>query len=279
MKLLGLNVDPLRGDFDWDAVAETGTPAVRVVLRLGAYDDCASFMNGGVKVLGVVAKETVAEFRTWDLCAEYYAHWMELGAVTWLQIGNEPDITSPSSWTMTFEEYQALLSAFRGCQPQIGAGLASGNHDLRLYHDIPLALHPYSEGTGIASWLDRYRSGEERFWITEWFPNEEATRIALQQPDVEAVFWWWHDPIGTGQLQINDRPQRLAAFKRLVQEVRMPTFQFGFAEYAKAHPEVGKPLSEERYFAEDLSCQLAEGGMLVYAKESNEIRFLPSGKV
>ena len=54
-----------------------------------------------------------------------------------------------------------------------------------------------------------------------------------------------------------------------------PVFKFGFKDYADTHPEVGKALSEERYFAPDLSCQLAEGGLLVYSAQSNAIRFLP----
>lgn len=56
----------------------------------------------------------------------------------------------------------------------------------------------------------------------------------------------------------------------------MPSYQLGFADYAREHPEIGKPLSDERYFAADVSVQIAEHGVLFYAAESNAIQFIPT---
>ncbi len=77
-----------------------------------------------------------------------------------------------------------------------------------------------------------------------------------------------------------DRPlPLLETFKQLAKEFHVPEFLYGFKVYADAHKaEVGKPLSDERYFAEDMSVQLAEGGLLVYSKLTNETRFMPAGK-
>lgn len=58
----------------------------------------------------------------------------------------------------------------------------------------------------------------------------------------------------------------------------MPEFRFGFLDYAKAHPEVGKPLSDELYVTPDWSQQVAEGGVLHYTKLDNTVRLQPFPK-
>lgn len=60
----------------------------------------------------------------------------------------------------------------------------------------------------------------------------------------------------------------------------MPEFKLGFKTFADAHKaEVGKALSDERYFAPDVSVQIAEHGVLFYAGQSNEMVFLPAKKL
>lgn len=275
MKLLALNIDPGRADHAVDEVVATGTQAVRIVLRkaqpVGAA--CALYQAAGVRVLGVIASESMAGFDSWAEAAEFYRH---LDGVTWTQIGNEPDITSESSWTMTADEYNRLVYIFQRYGPVLGAGLASGQPGWLAGVDTDyldaIAIHYPTGAWKVAEYAAVYPGD---IWVTESHTDPALERELLEHPSIAAVFDWWHNPLVGGGLGIQHHPDRISAFKRLVKEFSMPEFKFGFETYAKEHPEVGKALSGERYFAEDLSCQLAEGGLLVYAKESNAVRFLP----
>lgn len=126
--------------------------------------------------------------------------------------------------------------------------------------------------------------------VRDWF-WDAGRSIGYVAPLYAALLARWGDPLSAWcrwnkpNVDPAQNPNR-ANYERglaLAEQYRgkeepMPSFKFGFDEYAKNHPEVGKALSDERYFAADLSCQLAEGGLLVYAAQTNEIRFLPAGK-
>lgn len=58
----------------------------------------------------------------------------------------------------------------------------------------------------------------------------------------------------------------------------MPAFKLGFKTYADAHPNIGKPLTDETYFTPDTSMQMAEGGILWYSKAANQVVCTPTGE-
>lgn len=297
--ILGLNVDPTRNDHTPTEIAALGAKAVRVVIRDGLQDWCRGYRAAGLKVLGVVARESFHPGETYSQGAERMARDFA-GLVDEWQRGNEPDLTSPSSFSMAPLEYLSFCWDLDILQPAIHAGLASGNAEyvLRVFllggprggtPDLPWAIHPYDTGgLSIHAWLQRYRDvGAYRFRLTEMWPDENQTRAAFHEGyDIEEMYWWWHDPHNSdGWLSIRDNPYDIDVFKRLAAEINggsMPTTPapefipgHGFANYAAANPEVGKALSSERYFVDDISVQVCEGGLLVYAKESDKTIFLP----
>lgn len=284
MKILGLNCDPLRPDHSVDEVADTGCHAVRIVLRrdiavLGAVQRYAA---RGIKVLGVIARESLDGQPSYEAGAHYYA--TTYGSlVSWYSVGNEPDVNpadnNGSSWVMTGPEYQQLSFAFRDCQSQVSPGLASGIPTAAApyinFRD-PICIH-YPQGDAKVNEYKRWATGRV-IWVTEGFYDSPIIRSCLTE--AEAYWAWYHSP--TPDLGIQGHPDRIAAFTALCKEFTVPekpAFHWGFKDYADAHPEIGAALSEERYFAPDVSCQVAEGGLLVYAAQSNTVICLPAKKV
>lgn len=58
------------------------------------------------------------------------------------------------------------------------------------------------------------------------------------------------------------------------------TFEYvlGFAEYARQHPEIGKPVSPLMYDANGTGVQYTERGMLHWVKASNTICFFAAAR-
>lgn len=144
-----------------------------------------------MRVIVVLASES---FRDGDRAAQAAAYAEQLRPYCW-QIGNEPDLRSPASWTLTPVEYAALAQdcagGIRGVQPAallISAGLAGRDARwLARCGPLPLdgvAVHPYGQrpewtwlpppwrvGT-VDRWLERYRRYGKPLWITEFGTND-----------------------------------------------------------------------------------------------------------
>jgi hypothetical protein len=135
-----------------------------------------------------------AAFGWYDL---RYGHLVE----AW-QIGNEPDLESPSSWSMTVEDLVALGHVARAYLPGrtiIAAGLASGQPSYLTGQDISwcdaIAVHPYlkdmtpdNDLPDVDELVAAYQQLGKPVWITEWgWWGDDETRGAAEVADV--VTW------------------------------------------------------------------------------------------
>lgn len=306
---------------DPEAIAASGASWVSVVLtdhRWEDFDSRAHFFpwckDLGLKVLGRFARESCYQWVNDgdgyltelypDDAADFWI--AELGdTIDAFQIGNEPDIESPSSWTMEPGRLNALLRYFRNHWGghQVCAGMASGDPsymtqvDRKLYDVV--AIHPYTQTSdtmptlmaGYAPYLD----GKE-LWFTEF----EDLALIPTLTDLAAVsfkFSWqdWADGHGNvwhGGLHDTEGHPKSAyhLFKMYADDINsreketpLPEFVLGFADYAAAHPEVGEPLTSEFTLAdypgfgrtEVIRVQYTDKGLLHYFTESNRVIFKP----
>lgn len=243
---LGVNVDPRHG-FRAEDIAAPGVAWVRTVLTPDYalwpwIEDCHAH---DLKVLGVIARESFRRGWIYKHAARYYGrHYApsletpdsrpETKLDAW-QIGNEPDLRSPSSWAMRPERLGRLLRAFRAALPDatiIGPGLASGqpSYPSRFlpYAGAVLdaiAIHPYGQrptpdfpspawGFGeVQTLVDLYRQVTTKpLWVTEFggpdrdFDDEHQRAqyhsemlLALSRAGVEvAMVFCWSDAMVPG---------------------------------------------------------------------------------
>lgn len=103
----------------------------------------------GIRTLLVLARESFSGFASH---ADGVAHWSRRygDLVAAWQIGNEPDLKSPSSWDMPVSDFVALGKMARAALPGahiVCAGLASGHPEYLDGADLSwcdtLAVHPY----------------------------------------------------------------------------------------------------------------------------------------
>lgn len=160
----------------------------------------------GLKVLGVIARESMRDDDWWGMCAEYGARYPMLDAV---QPGNEPDHESPSSWTMAPSDLNDLLAAANVGFPDgmtiVGPGLVSGQPSYLDAVDLDLvdalAIHAYGRrpdnlqnwdevpgnfGT-LAELFDSYRRFQKPLWCTEWGVSTDQVSEEFQSRYVEAM--------------------------------------------------------------------------------------------
>lgn len=176
MRALGVNVDPRHG-YDAAEIRASGAEWVRCVLlpndELGR-GWLAEAHAAGLKVLGVIARESLTDWElTWRTAQ--YTERAKLfraeygGQLDALQVGNEPDLDSPNSWTMRSDFLEQLLFAFRRVfddQLLIGPGLASGQPyayspglvDVWAVHAYvaPEDLHLSEAPSGLPLWVTEY---------------------------------------------------------------------------------------------------------------------------
>lgn len=218
----GLNVDfrfPGLPDLDALAadVAATGATIVRTVLKPGIieawnaivwYDACRA---NGLDVLWVVARESFQGVLDWGQLATYrglYGHRLAL-----LQVGNEADHVSDSSWTMSPEDLNSLLGAARRFFPDstiVGPGLVSGQATFIERVDLSLtdvlALHPYQESPEtIDFYLSTYRQyWDGPIWFTE-FADVGMTGV-LAERGACAIKFCYHPYLGFGLIDAQNHP-------------------------------------------------------------------------
>jgi predicted chitinase len=219
MSYIGLNV-PRDGSFPGLSVRALGATWIRIVAtpeaNLSGYlKDCKA---RGLRVLMVLAKESHPLDRT-QLIAYYFLYKDLVDA--W-QVGNEPDLVSESSWTMTQAELVALGRLVRDVFPRpthlVVGGLGSGQPDWLKGVDLSwadsLGLHLYLKDApnptdiedlpDVPATIAAYRAvvpARLPFVMTEWgwWGAEEGrateevrdmVRWAAESPLIEAFFYF-----------------------------------------------------------------------------------------
>lgn len=141
--MVGVNVNFTQG-FAPGAVAATGAKWVRQVLYQG-YDHGPDIYNAhalGLKMLGVIARESIGSWSPATAATFYADNYGD--TIDAIQVGNEPDILSDSSWTMEPAEASALITTFRLAFGEsttiIGPALANGRGSLWWLEQLPLEL-------------------------------------------------------------------------------------------------------------------------------------------
>lgn len=196
MALLGTNV-PRDGTGNlWEIGEVYPNGVIRLVLMphedLNWYFDQANSM--GLLIWAVIANESIGDM-TFEQAAVLYKE-RYLGKIDFLQVGNEWDHVSGSSWTLTPGELYDLVwnfrNQFRRTVPIILGGAVSGNPDfldaIRRTLEIVdgVSIHPYGQRAyenepapsgdfGLASQLfERYQARlaslgfSVRLYVSEW---------------------------------------------------------------------------------------------------------------
>jgi hypothetical protein len=248
MAVLGMNVDAI-GTYDPRELAHCGVRWVRLVAK--ADPDQRSYLDrckqAGIRTLLVIASESV-DGMSWGDAAQLYAQ-RYAASIDALQVGNEPDIESPSSWTMKTDDLNRLLATFRGAFPNvflIGPGLASGQPqrfdgaNLSLLNAI--GVHPYGQGlpdwpspygfpSHIGALLDNYAALGKPIFITEWgaqdreLGQDQATeyvsrmlKYLLARADIPVAFYFcWSDAMVPGFGLCGGDGGRKSSFRAFVQ--------------------------------------------------------------
>lgn len=227
----GMNI-PRDGSADPAHLAAGGVTWVRVVAH--PDHDLTSYFGRlasyGIKVLLVLARESGGDPLGWER-----TYGDKVAAV---QAGNEPDLDSESSWTMTKPELVAFGRRVRQAWPEhavVCAGLASGHPEWLDGVDLSwcdaIAVHPYLKDApnpndiedlvDIPDLIDRYRRFGKPILITEWGwwgvdedrAMQETTDAAAWMAttdDVEIFFYFcWSDAMVPpfGMLKANGSPK------------------------------------------------------------------------
>jgi hypothetical protein len=148
---LGLNIDKW-GMTPIDDLIDLGIQAVRLVPRRGMEGYYAQLQALGIDIIFVLDSDslTTLGFDSWAGSLEWIANTLAHYAAA-IQVGNEPDHVSPSSWWLSKREFNFLLNRARhyfGPEKYlIAGGLVSGNVDwlngIELDWVNAIAVHPY----------------------------------------------------------------------------------------------------------------------------------------
>lgn len=233
----------------------------------------------GVKVLMVLARESIDG--DWERNLTWFRD-LYSGRVHAVQIGNEPDHVSPSSWTMAPRDLNRLLvtarSVFGPDKLLIGPGLVSGHPGWAAQIDWApvdgISLHPYAKDPGTPA-LDNLIAGYEEYglplWATEYHARTIGMAAALRDdPRIGvAMAFCMSDSMVPGFGMLEDT-NALADFKAAAKvggppSSQHPAFQLGFLEVANRHPDiVGQPRENESGPWRNCSAQFTTKGLLLW---------------
>ena len=145
------------------------------------HDYLWSLIEAGIEPLLALVRETFLDqgrCRSYGRCG-LYGDLLKAGGYgrrrARAQVGNEADLDSPSSWTMSPSALLALTYEVRDAMPDaalVAAGLASGSRDRpRACRDILdlvdyVAVHPYGRHAGrlVGHLCHRADGGSDRSW-------------------------------------------------------------------------------------------------------------------
>lgn len=279
MAELGINVAG-RAEQSPAAIAALGATWCRAVAYPDAditnwVRDCQAH---GVKVLLVLARESIGDDTEQRLAmfARRYG-----GVVNAVQVGNESDHVSDSSWTMTPRDLNRLLMTARAVfgpdKLLIGPGLVSGQPSWAGQIDWSpvdaLCLHPYAKWPGtpeLSNLIDGYAAYGKPLWVTEYHARTLGMAAALRNdPRLGvAIAFCYSDSMVPG-FGLVESPAALADFKAAAGTPRSPVdqpvrFQLGFLEWSQADPSLlGQPLENERGGVPGFSVQKTSTGRLM----------------
>lgn len=212
----GIRVDPSNeaAYVDPATLPGLGFDTASMVLLPGILPYLLRCREVGLAIWGVLARESGEPSQ--------YRHY----PLDYLEVGNEPDTLSPSSWTMAPEDFYALWYyckdvLFPHLNLVIG-GLASGNtwrgeQYLCVDGAAYAAIHPYSKTPDqIADLLGRYREVTDYpFVLSEW--NRPADEIADTLEVIEALtaggVWFCARNEMVPTFGLLDNPAKLSAWK------------------------------------------------------------------
>ena len=223
---VGINFDLGHWDQNWGTVewlSTLGAEWVRLVLKPDRDDSrIFDYIHAHeMKILGVIARESLrGDTREgWRWAARHYSarygHILDA-----LQVGNEPDLVSPSSWTKSASDCSHMCAIFKDAFsiPIIGPGLASGQpswlDNFNLDNVDAIAFHPYGKwpldvpvkgdwGYGpLSDHLSGYGYYHEHLWVTEYGAKDielgtrhsqyiiDMTKRLLAETDNAFLFCW-----------------------------------------------------------------------------------------
>lgn len=314
----GMNVDPLAINADPVALARLlsflGVQWVITVLQpdysaqqIDFFSSCHAF---GLNVAGVVAYESGVQngSELWDPVPSL-AQMAKVGTLlvglfnSFVDVfiwGNEPDVTSPSSWTLPGNVITQLLSVAAGLLPVsriAGPGLASGQPYTYDTTNVSIVCyHRYQtpqEYTGVLP--AGLNTTGKAIWVTE-YPADQlgllTQIVALGGVDMTAAFCLSVDMVpeygilmADGTVNPDNSYSEYVGFAKGTGGMTMaggpPTFELGFATYAANHPEVGDPLENEGPLSQIFGdVQLTSEGLMIYFPGSagdayGGVRFIP----
>ena len=195
MSSLGLNVDR-SGRHDPALIRSLGATWLRIVAM--AEHDLSDYFRAchaaGIKILLVIARESGGDL------ALYQRRYGNL--VDAVQVGNEPDLVSPSSWTMTPVELASLGRSVRAIFPRpfplVCAGMASGvpawMDGMDLSWCDAVAAHPYLKDAPNPSDLEDLPDADVLV--------HEYRRFGL--PVIVSEWGWWGAEEGRATEEVRD---------------------------------------------------------------------------
>jgi hypothetical protein len=168
-------------------IREKGYDGVRFVAFPDRFDDVAYYVNEGLLVQLVIARESgdVEAFAEWFRADDNpdLESWFR-STVFWV-VGNEPDgPAGGSSWTMTPAEYRDLWARARCLHGERWvAGMCSGNQYVAANYlsvdadEAGVCVHPYGKTPrGAVALVKAYAAFcQTPVWVGEFFPTAGHT--------------------------------------------------------------------------------------------------------
>lgn len=191
------------GSTDLNLVRKSGVTGIRLVLTqeydLTFYYQQAQML--GLSVLGVLARESFHDQPREPILADYadrYSKYLNL-----VQAGNEPDIDSSSSWTMTKQQYVELgvqtAKAFSSEASIVSGGLASGQPDWLDGMDLS-----WADAVGVHAYLKDAPNPGDIEDLTDITTLVEQYKQRTNLPIFISEWGWWGEQEPRAVEEVND---------------------------------------------------------------------------